>query len=230
MVPILENIVTALPTAIDAILTSIPGRSGDLIVSNNRFSNVTVTYTIFLARKNVVSLSEATREIKGWLYTEPDRYHEITDSYNQGFLRYGVISGNLDIDEQLNKLGSFTVSFSCKPFMYSSEGQQNIEILDSGFQVTNPYPFPAKPYFRLDGTGDASLTIQSGSHTATWHFTDLEQYIECDSEQMNFYKETELQNLKVKGDSFPVLHPGVNTISFTGNVKSISLVPRWCCL
>lgn len=214
----------------DMDLTSVPGRSGDLIVSNKRFSNVKVTYTVFFARKNTAELSDAIRIIKGWLYTEPDRYHEITDSYHPGFHRYGVISGSLDIEEQLRKIGSFKVTFSCKPFLYSAEGQQKIEIPNSGFMVTNPYPFPSRPYLRVDGSGDVSLTIQSGSHNDTWQMKGIAQYIECDSEQMNFYKDTELQNLKVTGDSFPMLYPGDNTISFTGNVKSISLIPRWCCL
>ena len=37
----------------DAAFTSIPGRSGDLIISNRRFANIKVSYTVFLARKNI---------------------------------------------------------------------------------------------------------------------------------------------------------------------------------
>ena len=48
------------------------------------------------------------RAVKGWLYTEPDRYHEITDSYDSLYLRYAVISGSRDIEDQLNKVGCFT--------------------------------------------------------------------------------------------------------------------------
>ncbi len=214
----------------DANFTSIPGRSGDLIVSNKRFSNVKVTYTVFLARRTVDSLSEVLRSIKGWLFTEPDRYHEITDSYNRGFLRYGVISEGLDIEEQLNKVGSFRVTFSCKPFLYSEDGRQAIEVTESGFAITNPYSFPSNPYLRIEGNGDATITIQSGSHNDTWQMKGISTYMECDSEQMNFYKGTELQNLKVSGDGFPVLYPGENFVIFSGNITKITLVPRWCCL
>ena len=41
-------------------------------------------------------------------------------SYDAEYFRYGVISGNLDIEEQLNKVGSFTVTFNCKPYKYLS--------------------------------------------------------------------------------------------------------------
>lgn len=90
----------------DAEFISIPGRSGDIINPNRRFANIKVTYTVFLARKNPAALASVLRDIKGWLYSEPDRYHEITDSYDAEYFRYGVISGNLDIEEQLNKVGS----------------------------------------------------------------------------------------------------------------------------
>lgn len=37
----------------DAEFISIPGRSGDIINPNRRFANIKVTYTVFLARKNI---------------------------------------------------------------------------------------------------------------------------------------------------------------------------------
>ena len=110
----------------DAEFISIPGRSGDIINPNRRFANIKVTYTVFLARKNAAALAAVLRDIKGWLYSEPDRYHEITDSYDAEYFRYGVISGNLDIEEQLNKVGSFTVTFNCKPYKYSFAGQETV--------------------------------------------------------------------------------------------------------
>jgi phage-related protein len=59
----------------DAEFISIPGRSGDIVNPNRRFSNIKVTYTVFLARKNTAALAFVLRDIKGWLYSEPDRYH-----------------------------------------------------------------------------------------------------------------------------------------------------------
>ena len=77
----------------DAEFISIPGRSGDVINPNRRFANIKVTYTVFLARKNTDALVSVLRDIKGWLYSEPDRYHELSDSYDAEYFRYGVISG-----------------------------------------------------------------------------------------------------------------------------------------
>ena len=160
----------------DAEFISIPGRSGDIINPNRRFANIKVTYTVSLARKNTASLASVLRDIKGWLYSEPDRYHEITDSYDAEYFRYGVISGALDIEEQLNKVGSFTVTFNCKPFKYSFAGQQTIAEGSPRLIVTNPTAFDSKPCIKIYGNGLIRLMVQpEGQGTSSWGFAGVDE-------------------------------------------------------
>ena len=212
----------------DAEFISIPGRSGDIINPNRRFANIKVTYTVFLARKNIAALAAVLRDIKGWLYSEPDRYHEITDSYDAGYFRYGVISGNLDIEEQLNKIGCFTVTFNCKPFKYSFAGQQTVSADASELTITNPTAFESRPYIKLYGSGTVVIMIQPQGRGMM--ISNLDEYIEIDSELMNCFKDTTLKNDTVTGDGFPMLKPGTTTIACAGNVQRIEVIPRWCCL
>ena len=214
----------------DAEFISIPGRSGDIINPNRRFSNIKVTYTVFLARKNTAALAAVLRDIKGWLYAEPDRYHEVTDSYDTEYFRYGVISGNLDIEEQLNKVGSFTVVFNCKPYKYSYAGQQTVAADDSTLTVTNPSALESRPYIKLYGSGAVTLNISSGGNTSSWTISSIDEYIEIDSELMNCYKGTVLKNDSVTGDGFPTLKSGNSTLSCVGTVTRIEVIPRCCCL
>lgn len=215
----------------DAEFISIPGRSGDIINPNRRFANIKVTYTVFLARKNIAALAAVLRDIKGWLYSEPDRYHEITDSYDAEYFRYGVISGNLDIEEQLNKVGSFTVTFNCKPYKYSFAGQKTVAADSSELTITNPTAFESRPYIKLYGSGTVRLMIMpDGQGTTTWVISDVDEYIEIDSELMNCFKDTILKNNTVTGDGFPMLKSGTTTIACAGNVQRIEVIPRWCCL
>ena len=214
----------------DAEFISVPGRSGDIINPNRRFSNVKVNYTVFLARKNTAALASVLRDIKGWLYSEPDRYHEITDSYDTEYYRYGVISGNLDIEEQLNKVGSFTVTFNCKPFKYSFAGQQAVAADSSELTITNPTAFESKPYIKLYGSGAVTLNVSSGNSTNSWTISAIDEYIEIDSELMNCFKDTVLKNDSVTGDGFPTLKSGASTIACMGDATRIEVIPRWCCL
>lgn len=212
----------------DAEFISIPGRSGDIINPNRRFANIKVTYTVFLARKSIAALAAVLRDIKGWLYSEPDRYHELTDSYDTEYFRYGVIFDNLDIEEQLNKVGSFTVTFNCKPYKYSFAGQQMVSVDSTSISVTNPTAFESRPYIKLYGSGAVALMIQPQGRGMT--ISNLDEYIEIDSELMNCFKDTVLKNDTVKGSEFPVLKPGTCTINCIGDVTRIEVVPRWRCL
>ena len=215
----------------DAEFISIPGRSGDIINPNRRFANIKVTYTVFLARKNPAAHASVLRDIKGWLYSEPNRYHELTDSYDDGYFRYGVISGGLDIEELLNKIGCFTVTFNCKPFKYSFVGQQTIAEGNPRLTVTNPTVFDSKPYIKIYGSGTVRLMIQpEGQGTSVWVLSGVDEYIEIDSELMNCFKDTVLKNDILSGEGFPTLKPRENSIACAGNVRRVEVVPRWRCL
>ena len=214
----------------DVTFQSIPGRKGDLILPNGRYPNVQVTYSVFLPAKSIAELAEKITKVKAWLYGEQNTYHTLSDSYDTLYTRKAVYFGSLDIEDQLNRIGVFTVSFSCQPFRYSVDGTEPITLTQSGSTVTNPESFASLPILTLTGEGTVTLTIQGVGQNKSWVFTGLDGSIVCDSEQMNFYSGTTPMNDKVSGDGFPRLQPGVNTISWVGTVTSLVVQPRWVTL
>lgn len=211
----------------DLKFQSIPGRDGDLISPNGRFPNTTVSYTCFIPAKSIQELSDKVTAVKCWLYTEPDRYHTLSDSYDTSFFRKAVFNNKLDISDEVSKIGVFTVNFTCHPMRFSHTGQVKTTFTASPFVLTNPYPFAAKPYLKINGRGTGTLTIQSASSNKIWEFSTLNGYTECDSELMNFYHDTEPKNDTVSGEGFPTFAPGDNTIAFDGGITSIEVIPRW---
>ena len=211
----------------DLKFQSIPGRDGDLISPNGRFPNTTISYTCFIPTKSIQELSDKVTAVKCWLYTEPDRYHTLSDSYDTSFFRKAVFNNKLDISDEVSKIGVFTVNFTCHPMRFSHTGQVKTTFTASPFTLTNPYPFAAKPYLKINGRGTGTLTIQSASSNKIWEFSTLNGYTECDSELMNFYHDTEPKNDTVSGEGFPIFAPGINTIAFDGGITSIEVIPRW---
>lgn len=96
--------------------------------------------------------------------------------------------------------------------------------------LENPYAFESKPYIRVFGNGDGTLVIESQNGRQQWSFKNIDEYLEIDSEQMNFYKDTVLKNDTVTGSGFPTLAPGENKFILGGGVTSLSVFPRWCTL
>ena len=119
-----KNVFSAPEYEVDFL--SIPGRDGDLISGSGRFSNAQVTYSVFIPAKTISELSQKITAVKGWLYSGLNAYHELSDTYDTEFTRKAVFAGKLDIEDQMNRIGIFTTSFSCQPFRYSAEGQQGV--------------------------------------------------------------------------------------------------------
>ena len=207
---------------------SIPGRDGDLISGSGRFPNVQVTYSVFVPAKTISELSAKITAIKAWLYSGLNSYHALSDTYDTEFTRRAVFAGKLDIEDEMNRIGIFTVSFSCKPYRYDDAGTDSTTLSASGDVLINP--FISRPLIRIEGNGKGVLTIQSEGVNAIWNFTGIDGYVEVDSEQMNFYKDAEPKNDTVSGDGFPLLYPGENTISYSGGITAVTVIPRWCSL
>lgn len=214
----------------DVQFAEIPGRHGDLIVGGGRYPNVQIIYSVFVPAKTISELASKITAIKRWLYASQDAYHTLTDTYDTAFFRKAVFASKLDIEDELNRIGVFSITFSCLPFRYSSDGQTAVTITTSGQSLTNPYGFSSKPLIRVNGSGSGSLTVITNGSLKVWQVQSIDGYVDIDSEQMNCFKGTVLKNDKVSGTGFPILEPGSNTFVMMGGVTSLAVTPRWCTL
>ena len=211
---------------------SIPGRDGDLILPNGRYPNAQVTYSVFLPAKTLPELQRKMTAANEWLFTEPDRYHELRDTYDTETFRRAVPNTQLDVEDQLNRIGIFTVSFSCLPHKYLDSGQAAVDITSGGGTevMTNPTVFTSKPLIRVNGSGDGVLSVINADGIVRMEFADISSYIDVDSEQMNCFKDAASMNDSVTADRFPSLAPGENHFVFSGGITSLSVKPRWVTL
>lgn len=213
----------------DASAIAIPGRDGDLLNPSGRFGNVGVSYTCYVPAKSIQELSDKLTGIKNWLYDDVNKYHDLTDSYDGRFKRRAVFNNKLDISDEARKIGVFTISFSCLPFRYLLDGLETV-IANSATTLTNPFSFSSKPYLKIYGSGGGTLVIQNGEGNRIWSLTDIDEYVEIDSELMNCFKGTELKNGSVSGDGFPEFSKGDNVLSFSDGITRVEIVPRWVSL
>ena len=80
---------------------------------------------------------------------------------------------------------------------------------------------PAKQ-LTLTGSGDIKLIVD----LTTIDLAGIDGSIVIDSVLQEAYKGTTLMNEHMSGD-FPILVPGLNAISWTGNVTSVVVKPDW---
>ena len=124
--------------AFDVNAIEVPGRSGDVLNSQNRFKNKTIVYTGFLREQDFpgdskrARLSRGLRNLKAWICGDPGKYHDLTDDYDPGFIRRAFVSGETAINEILDQPDgvTITVTFYAEPFMY--EATEPIELPETG--------------------------------------------------------------------------------------------------
>ena len=199
----------------DQQFVSVPGRNGDVIIDNGRYNNTDVSYTCYCK-----DLSANMKAVKQWL-CRPG-YFKLTDTYDPLYFRYAAFASKLKVDELLRNVGKAELVFNCKPFRYSVAGQTKQTLTSSG-TVINPESFPALPYIKITGSGAVTLNIGAKAYS----FTSIPTYLEVNSELMSCYKGSTLYNNRIGFTEFPVLQPGNNSISWTGSVTKVEIIPNW---
>jgi len=200
----------------------VPGRNGELRIKKKRLKNIPIQYPISIFR----GFASHALAAKGWLLSDA-AYHRLTDSFNPEYFRMAAFTGPIDFDVKLlNRIGETTLEFDCKPQLYAKEGEMP-HIFDRATVLYNAYGFPALPIIKVYGTGDGTITVGA----VTVKLFTLPGDITLDCEMQDAYRESggvlENMNMHIYAPEFPVLAPGENTISWTGGVERVEIIPRW---
>lgn len=199
----------------------IPGRNGDLILSNQRYNNVTLTYHAGIVHnfdKNFTAFSN-------FLLSSPS-YHRLEDSYHPEYYRMALLEGDLNPKlTAYQREGKFDITFSCMPQMYLKSGEQQ-KLFTQGGTINNPTLYVARPLLRVYGIGRFAINDDIVNITYAEVFTD----IDCELEDA--YKGTANWNsyIELSNNEFPRLKPGANQIALMSGIEKIEMIPRWWCL
>lgn len=199
----------------DVEMVSVPGRNGDLTISNNRFENIKITYPAYIA-------SKMPDKIGGFfaMLLSGRGYKRLEDTYHPEEYRMAVFSGNVKVDPvALNVAAEFKLEFDCKPQRFLKIGELSTTLTVTG-KIYNPTLFEAKPLLRLYGTGYVKVNSQQITVNSASGYTDI------DCELMEAYKGSTNCNANVVLPDSVVLIPGDNVITISG-ITQIDITPRW---
>lgn len=228
---------------------SVPGRSGDVLLYNGRYSNIDITY-----RMGIISdFNTNYNALISHLMSSPG-YHKLIDSsHPDGYRMAAVIAEVLPEMTRGNRKGQFDVTFTCKPQFYLNEGEEDVLMLSGGSAygdgvtntIVNPTAFPTWPLVKVsipssDGTVYLAVSRKSGN---TWYGvgtakfviygTNTELYIDTETGNVTDANGTNRNSMVKIGDSKFVQIPGngrITSILSSGSQASnadIKVVPRW---
>ena len=206
----------------DLSTQEVPGRNGDIVFSNGRRRNVSITYTL-MWRKNA---REKMTALRNWLTSNAGSYCRLEDSYDPEAYRLGYVSGSLNPSIFKNNSGTVDATFSCKPQRFLKSGEEKV-VLTQTTNLINPGSGQALPLIRVYGKG--TLTI--GDYVVEVKKAGT-NYIDIDCERMSAYEDGNYRDeyISVRNASqnyvFPVIPSGEFEIQLIGITK-VELTPRW---
>lgn len=197
----------------------VPGRNGNLLFDLGNFKNIVVKYPAYIT-------DDLPAKIRDFLnYAGALRgYQRLEDTYHPYEYRMGRFKTNPAVTTEgyMNRSGSFTLEFDCKPQRFLKSGEEVIELTADGV-ILNRTSFASKPLLRIHGTGVGEVGI--GQETIT--ISEIDSYVDIDCEIMDAYKGAVNCNSKVSFTDDIVLEPGENNISMDGAITKIEITPRW---
>ena len=202
----------------DYTITHIPGRNGDIIQDNGCYKNVERTYEVSFDVPNE-DFATYANAVSAWLHSTTG-YARLEDSYEPNYYRMAIYQESNIFENLYNQAGTATIVFECKPQRFLKTGDNTITIQNS-LTIMNPTGFEAYPLFKVTGTSGV-LTVNGNSIT----FSSIDDFVMLDCELQDAYKENINKNSTISG-TFPVLKTGSNTISWTGDISSVTMKPRW---
>lgn len=208
----------------DIEFEEVPGRDGDLAVDNKRLLPFVYPIHTFLQPENT-TIERAASKVSQWL-KEDVRYKPLRLSWDPEYQYSAIFYDQYDIENLLPKFGKIALNFKCHPIKYHLSGLQKT-LYFSGARLFNPERRPAKPLIEIKGSGN--ITLQNNGRN--WLIlTAVDGSITIDSQSMTVSKGTAVAFDKMNAGLiplFPILPSGDNHITWTGNVTSIEITPRW---
>lgn len=217
----------------DVSFISVPGHDGDIVIDNGGYKNLKLTLMLRLIAEKIENdindLQFSYWKAMNWLQ-QTATYKKLILSYDGRYYREACICSGIKAVKKYEDVLDFTVTFSCKPYRKSFEGDKKI-IITAGETFFNPEAFPSKPYMKIipaDGTQNFTIAVYKSIGNYDYYtFYQADEYVEIDSESMNVFKGNINKNNDYAATSFPEFKPGTNSIAFIGNIASIEIIPRW---
>ena len=198
-----------------ATFVDVPGRSGSLTV----LEGDAVYDDLVLTAQCMVENLERYEEIASYLRGSG---HVTFANRPEGYYEARIVN-QIPFEKILrgNPHRTFAVNFRCKPFWYA-ESAPAITVTQSSSFVTNPGNVYAEPVITVYGSG--TITLMVGMSIAD--LSGIAGSITLDTPIMEAYSGVTSMNSAMSGE-FPVLLPGANAISWTGNVSKVVIEPHW---
>lgn len=227
----------------DTSTVKIPCLNGEVIQSNGRFENVSVSYhCVLLPHAQWYNFEQQINAVKLWLNGSVDDYSELKDSYNTNTFRMAYFNGEIKPTQQGTVWG-FDIVFSCEPFRYGMDNEQTITLTENGLtlNLNNYNAYMGIPLITVYPVSNSTTAMTFTLNDTDWFIVSNKKTF-IDSKigkvydvdgNFRFYHNGNAETF-IAPKGMPLLNNGENTLEIsapvTSGISQITVLKRWCYL
>lgn len=208
----------------DIELIEVLGEDGEVAIDNERLKGVNFPIPVQLRLPNDLDVNAMATKISNWLKSDIGWY-PLRFSGSKDYEYIAICYEQFNIQETLKQFGKTVINFRLKP--YKRRINKQIFQLSNGMAIMNKETRISKPLINIEGSGDIILK----NNGVDWLvLRSIDGSIAIDSEIMSVYQGDRPQFDKMGSNLrplFPMLSPGENKITWTGNITKLEIDPRW---
>lgn len=204
----------------------VPGRNGDLLMKQNRFSNISHIYSIVIPS----DFETNYERLRNYLMSKTG-YNRLEDSLHPDEFYQAYLSTEVaPIISRDRDMGKLQIEFMRKPQRFLKSGEQKITITESGTNFTNPTKYAAEPLLDISGTVTVKGSLWVSGQTI--YISRITDNLSIDFALQEAYKD----NLATSWNQYvePVLmkylplESGNNFVGWNmSGITQVEVTPRW---
>ena len=205
----------------DVERVAVPGRDGDLLISNNRLNSAELSFPVNFVKEKGLIATEVYK-ISEWLNVAG--YKDLIISYDPDFIYRAAYLETFSIEETMRQFGKTTINFVCYPIKFYKQGRKT-QKLTNGSCFNGLVNVNAKHIITLVVSGDCTLTI-NGRKTK---LRGVQGKITIDMQANQVFKDNlPAWDKVVRSPQFqmPYYDFGRNLVSWDGNFE-VFTIPNW---
>lgn len=151
---------------LDITRYEVPGRNGDIILSNHRYKNIDVAYPAFIPDAFMAEV----QSIRNWLRSSVG-YARLEDTYDTTHYRMGIATELQEFSPvNRNKAANFQMVFNCKPQRYLKSGETEQTVHPSTKSYSgNPASFESSGVYTMTSAAVNLVPQQNlNGYTKPW--------------------------------------------------------------
>ena len=195
----------------------VEGRSGKLIIKKGTYPDLNKKFIVSLLVDETEDIYNLQDDITNWLFDIKDNKLIYDDLFKCYLVKRVICS---EILTSFEELGDFEIEFICEPFKYLVDERYINPKNNSNIYYQGTAP--GEPNIKIYGSGNIQLTIND----ETVQINNVNQYVELDSKLLLCLNSDKTSKSRDMIGHFPLLTRGSNTISWTGSISKVEILPR----